>query len=120
MTTVSILPIINNEGSRVFQAIAGDRHVNGNTPGEALDAIRAELCDPEANTLVVLQNGNSDGYFTEQQRSRLQLLMQMWRVSRDTGSEFSIAERSELDALVQAELLAASERARVMADSLIK
>ncbi len=85
-----------------------------------LDAIAAQLGDSEASTLVVLQNNLPDAFFSETQRTRLALLMQKWRAARDSGTEFSAAEQSELDALVQSELSASALRAKAMLDSLIK
>ena len=120
MTTVSILSVTNDEGSQVYQAIAGSLSCSGKTPGEALDAITAELGDSESNTLVVLQNGRPDGYFSEPQRRRMNLLMQKWRSSRDIGTEFNQIEQAELDTLVQAELQATGQRAKAMADSMSK
>ena len=120
MTTVSIVSITNDEGSQVYQAIAGSLSCNGKTPGEALDAITAELGDSESNTLVVLQNGRPDGYFSEPQRSRMNFLMQQWRSSRDIGTEFTQIEQDELDMLVQAEIQATGQRAKAMADSMSK
>ena len=118
MTTVSILSVTNDEGCQVYQAIAGSLSCNGKTPGEALDAITAELGDAESNTFVVLQNGRPDLYFSELQRSRLNLLMQKWRSSRDIETDFTELERTELDMLVQAELQATGQRAKAMADSM--
>ena len=120
MTTVSILSVTNDDGGKVYQAVAGKRQGNGNTPGEALDAVAAQLGDSEASTLVVLQNNLPDAFFSETQRTRLALLMQKWRAARDSGTEFSAEEQSELDALVQSELSASALRAKAMLDSLIK
>ena len=120
MTTVSILSVTNDEGGKVYQAVAGDRQGNGNTPGEALDAITAQLGEAEASTLVVLQNNLPDAFFSEVQRTRLALLMQKLRAARDSGSVLSGEERSELDALIQSELCASALRAKAMVDSLIK
>jgi hypothetical protein len=78
-----IPPVTNDDGGKVYQAVAGKRQGNGNTPGEALDAIASQLGDSEASTLVVLQNNLPDPFFSETQRTRLALLMLKWRAARD-------------------------------------
>jgi hypothetical protein len=71
VTTVSIFPVPNEEGGNLYQAVAGNRNVRGATPGEALDAIAAQLEGAEASTLVVLRHNLPDSYFTSAQRDRL-------------------------------------------------
>jgi hypothetical protein len=52
-----------------------------------------------------------DRFFTRQQQQRLAELMDLWRAARDTGAPWSGEEQTELDALVNAELRAANDRA---------
>jgi hypothetical protein len=120
VTTVSILAIPNDEGGHSYQAVAGDRHGGGKTPGEALDAITAQFDRLEASTLVVLQNHLPDQFFTAEQRDRLEELMRRWRTARDSQTTLPSEDQAELDALVQAELRAAGKRAEAMADELAK
>ncbi len=118
MRTISILNVPDSAGGHTFQAVAGDRHGNGKTPGEALDAIAAQLDSEESGTLVVLQNCRPDRYFTEEQKNRLRLLMERWRSARDTGAALPEHDKAELDALVNAELQASGRRAQAIADEL--
>lgn len=94
--------------------------VDGKTPGEALDTVRAGFADTDSSTLIILQNNLPDQFFSALQQDRLETLMRLWRTARDQGTQLSIAEQRELDLLVQAELQAAGDRARAMADSLGK
>jgi hypothetical protein len=43
MTTVAILPISDVNGEKSYRAIAGDKHSVGETAGQALDALTANL-----------------------------------------------------------------------------
>jgi hypothetical protein len=52
-----------------------------------------------------------DEFFTAQQQERLAALMERWRAARDAGASLPPDEQAELDALVQAEVRAAGERA---------
>jgi hypothetical protein len=55
-----------------------------------------------------------DRHFSRAQRERLEVLMNSWRVARDTGKSFSEADLLELQGLVDAELAGATERSREM------
>jgi hypothetical protein len=120
VTTVTIVSIPSADGSRHYQAVVGDRCSDGKTPGEALDTVRAGFVDTDSSTLIVLQNNLPDQFFSALQRDRLEALMRQWRAARDQGVQLPHAEQCELDQLVQAELQAAGERARAMAESLGK
>lgn len=61
-----------------------------------------------------MQHLHSDSFFTAAQQRRLQELMARWRTARDAGKALPAAEQAELEALVQAELRAAGERARTL------
>jgi Spy/CpxP family protein refolding chaperone len=52
-----------------------------------------------------------DAYFTDAQRQRLGELMARWRTARDGGVALSAEEQAELDALIEAEVRAAADRA---------
>jgi hypothetical protein len=51
-----------------------------------------------------------DAWFTAEQQQRLQELMDRWRTARDSGIRLAPEEQAELDALVEAELRAATAR----------
>jgi hypothetical protein len=59
-----------------------------------------------------------DTLFTAEQQQRLAELMARWRAARDTGSPFPPNHRAELDALVEAELRAASQRSPALVHQL--
>ncbi|RUR75326.1 hypothetical protein ACF3DV_27195 [Chlorogloeopsis fritschii PCC 9212] len=54
MTTVSILPISDANGERIYRAIAPDKQSTGRTAGEALDALTAQLEGDEFNALLLI------------------------------------------------------------------
>jgi hypothetical protein len=95
----------------MYRAIAGKAQSVGKTPGEALDALTAQLDEASAGTIVVVQQLRPDRYFSEQKQQRLAELMARWRSARDTGTPWRADEQAELDALVECELRAAAERA---------
>jgi hypothetical protein len=118
MTTVSILPIPDDQGGCTYEAVAGTSHAAGSTPGMALDAITPQLPGGPSKTVVVVHGQQVDHYFTADQQKRLQLLMERWRIARDSGIPISPAEEQELQELVQLEVAAAGARANAIADEL--
>jgi hypothetical protein len=112
MTTVSILPIPDDQGGCTYEAVAGTSHAAGSTPGMALDAITPQLPGGPSKTVVVVHGQQVDHYFTADQQKRLQLLMERW------GIPISPAEEQELQELVQLEVAAAGARANAIADEL--
>lgn len=118
MTTITIIPERSAMGAD-YRAVAGRRYAVGKTPGEALDAMNAQLSAAESGTIVVVQNLQADVYFTAEQRRRLEALMNLWREARDRGSRLSVGDQAELDALVEAELDAATRRAADLSNGLV-
>ncbi len=108
MTSISILPVTNAKGLQQYRASAGDKVSIGQTPGEALDAIYAQLEATDCNILI--PNFQPDPFFTAEQQQRLSTLMNAWREARDREESFPIALKTELEALVEAELMASAHR----------
>lgn len=105
MTTVTIIP---DPSAASYRASAGPHQSTGRTPGEALDALNAQLT---SNGEQVVRQFQPDEFFTADQCRRLDELMTRWRAARDAGVAMPDAERAELDALIDAELDAATLRA---------
>ncbi len=110
MTSIAIVPEPSTGTQNGYRAIAGEAQSVGETVGQALDALTAHLGGAEGTTLVVVQRMRPDAWFTAQQRQRLAELMECWRTARDAGAALPPEEQAELDALVEAELRAASQR----------
>ena len=117
MTKVAILPERTNEGIS-YRAVAGDKQSVGETPGQALDAITAQLSEEDRGTLVIVQNLRPDLFFSAEQQQRLGELMTLWRAARDVGASLSNEEQSELDRLIEAEIRASGRRADAMLNEL--
>jgi hypothetical protein len=118
MTKVAILPVATTQGSISYDAVAGDKHSQGRTAGEALDALTAQLSIDEAGLLIIVQNLHPDHFFKADQQQRLAGLMERWRAARDRGAALPADEQSELERLVEVELRAAADRAAELADEL--
>jgi hypothetical protein len=114
MTTVAILPISSPSGETSYRAVAGDKHSVGKTAGQALDALTAQLGEPDFTGLFVIQSFRPDSFFSAEQQKRLSELMGLWRTARDLGQELPPAQQAELDALVEAELRATAGRAEAL------
>ncbi|ASC69450.1 hypothetical protein XM38_003770 [Halomicronema hongdechloris C2206] len=110
MATVAILPISDSSGERAYRAISGDKHSTGKTVGQALDALTAQLGEVEFRALLLIQSCRPDPFFSAEQQGRLSELMDVWRAARDQGQELPIEQQDELNALVEAELRAATAR----------
>jgi hypothetical protein len=111
MPTISVLPDDPTRPTH-FRAVGGGKQFVGSTVGDAVGGLSAELGPPTETTLVVVQPMRPDRFFTADQQRRLADLMAAWRVARDAGTPFPVADQQELDALVRAEVEAATERAR--------
>lgn len=118
MTTIAILPESGGMEETTYRAVAGSIQSVGKTAGEALDALAAQLGEEEAGSLIIVQNQRPDQFFSAEQQQRLGALMARWRAARDAGTALSTAEQAELETLVQAELQAATQRARALLDQL--
>ncbi len=114
MTTVAILPVPTEKGGIAYQGVAGEKRSQGNTVGEALDALTAQFPDAQEGLLVVVQSLHPDRFFDAQQQRRLGELMDAWRKARDAGTALPLDEQAELDALIEAELNGAAGRAAAL------
>jgi hypothetical protein len=110
MTAISILPITDETGNQHYRASAGETHSTGKTPGEALDAIVAQTGQLGQEFFLLTPNFQPDQFFTAQQQQRLATLMAAWQHALDQELPFSEQLKLELDALVEAELLASTDR----------
>jgi hypothetical protein len=117
MTQVAILPIPLENGAVAYRAVAGNKHSEGATIGQAIDALSAQLSADEAGALVIVQSFQPDRFFTAEQQRRLGELMDRWRKARDAGKELPADELAELHALVDAELRGAAARSAALADA---
>jgi gas vesicle protein len=119
MTNVVILLEAADASETRYLAVGANRHSVGPTPGQALDALTAQLSEAEKRTLVVIRDRSPDEFFTSAQCQRLQELMRCCRAARDGQASCpSVDEQAELDALVQAEVQAAGARAAALSDQL--
>ncbi len=118
MTKVAISPVQTEDGHVSFNAIAGNKHTNGRTVGEALDALNEQLDDNERGTLIIIQNYRPDNFFGIEQQERLGSLMEQWRSARNSGNEFPSKKQEELDSLVELELMASAKRAKKLSNEL--
>ncbi|MEA5486563.1 MULTISPECIES: hypothetical protein [Pseudanabaena] len=117
MATVSILPISDPKGEKSYRALAGDKHSEGKTAGQALDALTAQLGEIEFSAIVLIQSFQPDSLFGAEQQKHLSELMDLWRLARDQDQELSINQQQELDQLVEAELRAATARTSILIQS---
>jgi hypothetical protein len=119
VTTITIIPETPGSPNTDYRAIAGSLHSIGHTPGQALDALSAQLGEANGSTWIVVQHARPDQFFTAQQQQRLTELMTRWRAARDAGAPLPAAEQTELQALVEAEVRAAGQRAAALAQGLL-
>jgi hypothetical protein len=63
MTKIAILPVENVTGNVSFLATTGDKHMEGKTAGEALDALTAQLSKEDTHHLIVIQSMSADRFF---------------------------------------------------------
>ena len=110
MIKVAIVPVPTRTGSISYRAVAGERQSQGNTAGEALDALTTQLPKDAAGTLVVVQSFRPDRFFDQAHQQRLAKLMARWRAACDAGATLPVAEQSELETLIEEEVRASEHR----------
>ena len=118
MTRVAILPVSAEAGVVSYCAVAGGKHSQGRTAGEALDALAAQLPQDESGTLIIVQNLRPDRFFNAFQQQRLAELMGRWHQARDREESLSNEEQRELQALVEVELRATMDRTTAIGEEL--
>ena len=115
MTTICIVPERRPNGETTYHATTREQHSAGNSPGEALDALSAQLSPDDGGTLIIVQQGEPDRYFSRRQLERLAELMSQWCAARDSETGVPAALQRELESLVDAEWNAAGDRAAEIA-----
>lgn len=60
MATISIVPISDVKGQKFYRALADDKHSEGKTAGQALDALTAQLGEVDFNAIVIIQSVRPD------------------------------------------------------------
>ena len=113
MTAVSIQIEKSDENTQRYRAMTGAHESTGRTPGEALDALNAELGNSASGSLIVVQQLQSDPFFTEVQYQRMRELL-------DKHITLTEQEQSELEQLVKDELIASANRAETLANALVR
>jgi hypothetical protein len=114
MSTIEIIQEQATIAGGVYRARCRDWQAVGTTPGAALDAIERLVAASSGDgdgTVVIVQRFRPDAFFTSQQQTRLQELMERFHAAPVAGKELAPEERKELEALVDAEWQAAIERA---------
>lgn len=114
ITTIEIIQESTNAQQPTYRAICGDQQVGSPTPGQALDTLERMLAvhgseQPES-TLIVVQRFRPDAFFTAQQQTRLQELMDRFHHACEGDKGLSSEEKQELEQLVDTEWQAAIER----------
>lgn len=117
MKTIEIVSETRNKQT-VYRAICGEQQATGITPGEAFDLLEQKLGlqnhADNGDTLIILQRFGSDNFFTAEKQLRLRELMDRFHRANDVGNQLVIAEKQELETLVDAEWNAAIERAEAI------
>jgi pyruvate kinase len=114
MQTIAILPEPTAD-SLSYRATCGQHQATGQTPGQALDTLEAELATTSTDsgeTLVILQRFRPDDLFTAAQQQRLRELMDQFQAAIAQGTQLAPTVQAELDTLVEAELEANIQRSQ--------
>ena len=104
------------KGKPQYRAFArsGLAQSTGNTAGEALDALTAQLPAEERGSIVLVQEMAADRYFGANKIHRLAELMAALETSPST---FSAEDRDELQVLIEEEFRASAERTAALANA---
>ncbi|MGD1702545.1 hypothetical protein [Dapis sp. BLCC M229] len=98
--------------STTYRAICGEKQALEISPVQVLDELEQQLTNLQTNTLIFIQRFVPDIFFSQPQHERLQQLMNRFHESQDNQQLLSREEQQELEELPEAELAAATARAR--------
>jgi hypothetical protein len=118
MTRVAVFHDPADAESMPYRAVSGRNQAMGRTAGEALDALASRLPRDDADTFVIVRSMSPDRFFSTEQRRRLETLMTLRHEAIAGNASLSAQEEAELEQLVDAEVRAATERARALLDDL--
>lgn len=114
MQTIEILPDFTTPHSH-YRATCGNYHATGQTAGQALDTLEAELnitSTETGETLIILQRFRPDDLFNATQQQRLRELMDQFHAAIDQGTQLLPSTQTELESLIEAELEANIQRSQ--------
>jgi hypothetical protein len=112
MQTIAILPEATAE-NLLYRATCGEHQATGRTPGQALDSLELALATTDSGeTLVIVQRFRPDDFFSAKQQKRLRELMDLFHAAVAQGTPLESIVQTELDALVEAELVANIRRSQ--------
>jgi pyruvate kinase len=114
MQTIAILPDTTTPNSQ-YRATCGTHQATGQTAGQALDTLEAELATTSTapgETLVILQRFRPDDLFTAPQQQRLRQLMDQFHTTIAQGASLPSSTQTELESLIEAELEANIQRSQ--------
>src|SRR3954462_2774551 len=114
MNKVAVYHESSDPESMPYRAVSVGNQAMGRTAGEALDALASQLPRDETDTLVLVRSLSPDRFFGAEQRSRLGTLMASRRGASTGNSPLTTQEEAELEQPVDAEVRAATDRARAL------
>ena len=95
MTTITIAREQSTATAATYRAFGRERTSTGATPGQALDALSAQLEPQAVGSMVVIMEPGPDEFFPAELVERLQQLMVLHRAALDVGSPMSAAAETE-------------------------
>ena len=114
MQTIAILPDTTAPNSQ-YRATSGTHHATGQTAGQALDTLEAELSTTSTatgETLVILQRFRPDDLFSKAQQQRLRELMDQFHTAINQGASLPSSTQTELETPIEDELEANIQRSQ--------
>jgi pyruvate kinase len=115
MQTIAILPESPTTLHSHYRATCGNHYATGQTAGQALDTLEAELdttSTATGETLVILQRFRPDDLFSKAQQQRLRELMDQFHTAINQGTQLPSSTQTELETLIEAELEANIQRSQ--------
>lgn len=115
MQTIEIFPDSPTTPHSKYRATCGNHQATGQTAGQALDTLEAELnitSTETGETLIILQRFRPDDLFNATQQQRLRELMDQFHAAIDQGTQLLPSTQTELESLIEAELEANIQRSQ--------
>jgi hypothetical protein len=110
MRAIAIVENQGGAGAAAFRALSENFQATGHTPGEALDLLTSRSPEKFSDAPVFFQTLAPDEFFTKAQIDHLSNLMTRWRLAREKNTVLSPTELSELETLVDQEIVGATRR----------
>ncbi len=114
--TIAVYRGLSDSDQPNYRAVAGDISSEGDTIGQAIDALTNRLGQIDFKYIFV-ESTAPDRFFNAQQQERLSELMTRHRNAKFNGEQFPVNEFRELEGLLNDQIRGTGERLKALTET---